>query len=62
MEEMKFKLRTNYFKQKPWYCNMNDIVLNYLHCSEDNLVRWIHMNHRCRLDRLGGVCKCFREV
>ena len=40
-------------RQKSWYCNLLRIVINYLHCSEANYMYTIHMNHKCRLDRIG---------
>lgn len=45
------------FKTKRWWRNMDNRILNYLHMGEDNNMRFIHMNHRCRLDRV-APCPC----
>lgn len=38
---------------KRWWRNMDNRILNYLHMGEDNNMRWIHMNQKCRIDRVG---------
>ena len=40
------------FKTKSWWRNMDNKTLDYLHIGEDNHMRFIHMYHRCRLDRV----------
>lgn len=40
-------------KQKRWYRNLFGIVINYKHRGEENDMYLIHMNNRCRLDRIG---------
>lgn len=50
----------HYGLQKTWYFNMNNIVVNYLHMGEDNDMYLIHMNKKCRIDRLGGVSRVWR--
>ena len=42
---------------KRWWKNMNNHVLNYLHIGEDNYMRWIHMNQKCRIDRVAPYPK-----
>lgn len=32
---------------------MDNRILNYLHIGEDNHMRFIHMNQKCRIDRVG---------
>jgi hypothetical protein len=46
--------------QKTWFFNMNNIVVNYLHMGEDNDMYLVHMNKKCRIDRLGGVSRVWR--
>lgn len=38
---------------KRWWQNMDNRILNYLHIGEDNEMRFIHMNQKCRFDRVG---------
>ena len=45
------------FRQKSWYRNLLRI---YWHCSEANDMYTIHMNHKCRLDRIGVEPKVWR--
>ena len=40
-------------KQKSWYQNLLNIVINYKHRSEENDMYLIHMNDKCRIDRMG---------
>ena len=40
------------FKTKRWWRNMDNRILNYLHMGEDNDMHIIHMNQKCRLDRI----------
>ena len=40
-------------KQKDWWRNMDNIVINYRHCSEENSMYLVHMNDKCRIDRVG---------
>lgn len=40
---------------KSWWWNMNNIIVNYLHKSEEYDMYTIHMNDRCSLDR---TCPC----
>lgn len=39
-------------KVKRWWLNIDNKTLNYLHIGEDNNMRWIHMDNKCRLDRV----------
>ena len=39
--------------QKAWWRNMNNIIVNYLHKGEETHTRFIHMNEKCRIDRMG---------
>lgn len=32
---------------------MNNIIVNYLHKGEETHNRFIHMNEKCRIDRMG---------
>lgn len=57
---MKSELQHQTFKVKRWWFNMNNRVLNYLHIGEDNHMRFIHMNEKCRLDRTGVYPRCLR--
>lgn len=45
---------------KRWWQNMDNRILNYLHIGEDNHMRFIHMNEKCRLDRVGVYPRCWR--
>ena len=36
---------------KLWWWNMNNIIINYHHCGEENVFYLNHMNNKCRLDR-----------
>ena len=40
------------FKTKRWWRNMDNRILNYLHMGEDNDMYLIHMNQKCRIDRV----------
>lgn len=42
------------FNQKEWYSNMRGIIVNYEHMSEANSDKFLHMENKCRLDRV--VC------
>lgn len=48
-------------RQKGWWRNMDNIIINYKHCSEENDMYLIHMNHKCRLDRVGFCPSIWRE-
>ena len=48
------------WNQKHWMWNMNNICINYRHMGEDNHMYLVHMNQKCRIDRLGGVSKVWR--
>lgn len=52
--------KLHYGLQKTWFFNMNNIVVNYLHMGEDNDMYLVHMNKKCRIDRLGGVSRVWR--
>lgn len=41
------------FKTKRWWRNLDNRILNYRHMGEDNLIRFAHMDHKCRIDRVG---------
>lgn len=45
------------FKTKNWWRNMDNRILNYRHMGEDNNMRWIHMNQKCRIDRVAPYPK-----
>lgn len=47
-------------KQKSWYHNLLGIVSDYKHRSEENDMYLIHMNDRCRLDRVGCYSSIWR--
>ena len=36
---------------------MDNIVINYRHMGEENSMYLVHMNGKCRIDRLGGISK-----
>ena len=42
------------WKQKEWYSNMRKIIINYRHMGEANSNKFLHMENKCRLDRV--VC------
>ena len=46
---MKLRKGVNY---KSWWWNINNIIRNYRHKSEEYDMYTIHMNDRCRLDRI----------
>ena len=46
--------------QKSWWRNMDNVVINYKHCGEDFNMKFGHMFHKCRLDRIGGYYRCWR--
>ena len=46
-----------YCRQKDWWRNMDNVVINYRHCGEKNSMYLCHMVERCRIDRLGGISK-----
>ena len=52
-------LKTNYFKQKSWWRNLDSVVIHYRHMGEDNCMTFCHMSNKCRLDRLGDYSKVF---
>lgn len=56
---MKTKLHKS-SEVKRWWWNMNNIIINYHHIGEDNDMRFIHMNGKCRLDRIGMYSSVFR--
>lgn len=41
------------YKNKSWWRNMDNKTLNYWHIGEEFHMRTIHMNHKCRVDRMG---------
>lgn len=45
---------------KRWFRNMDDRILNYLHIGEEFNMRTIHMNQKCRIDRVGQYPKVFK--
>lgn len=36
---------------------MDNRILDYRHMGEDNNMRWIHMNQKCRIDRVAPYPK-----
>ena len=52
MRMNKYK-RVYILHQKPWWKNMNNKDPNYLHKGEDTDIRFIHMNGKCWIDRMG---------
>ena len=55
---MKIRVSLN---QKDWLWNMNNIIINYRHKGQSNDMYLIHMFKKCRIDRLGGVSKIWRD-
>lgn len=55
---MKYK-RSYWVYQKSWWRNMDNVIINYRHIGEANNMYLIHMNKKCRIDRLGGVSKVY---
>lgn len=47
---MKFEYK---IKQKSWFRNMDNVIVNYRHKGEKNDLYLIHMFHRCDIDRIG---------
>ena len=48
-------------KQKDWWRNMDNIVINYRHMGEENSMYLVHMSlPKQRIDRLGGISKIMR--
>ena len=45
---------------KSWYRNMDNQCINFLHIGESNHLRFIHMNQKCRLDRVGVYPRVLR--
>lgn len=44
-----------YCRQKDWWRNMDNIVINYRHCSEKNSMQFVHMTlPKMRIDRICG--------
>ena len=42
-----------YCRQKDWWRNMDNIVINYRHCSEENSMQFAHMTlPKQRIDRM----------
>ena len=42
-----------YCRQKDWWRNMDNIVINYRHCSEENSMRFAHMTlPKVKIDRM----------
>ena len=42
-----------YCRQKDWWRNMDNIVINYRHCSEENSMYLVHMSlPKERIDRM----------
>ena len=56
MTKLHFNTNTKY-----WWWNMNNIVINYLHCSEENHLYLVHMSSpKLRIDRCGGDSRVWR--
>lgn len=53
-------MKNRRFYQKPWYYNMDNVIRDFRHMSEYNVIGLIHMNKKTRMDRIGPCCKCFR--
>ena len=47
-----WKLHQGYCN-KFWWRNMNNIIINYRHKGEETHIRFIHMNKKCRIDKVG---------
>lgn len=41
------------YNNKRWWRNMDNRTRNYWHIGEEFHMRTIHMNQKCRLDRVG---------
>lgn len=43
-----------YYKcyQKAWWRDMDNIIINFRHIGAATHMRFIHMNNKCRLDRV----------
>ena len=54
------KKYADYFcRQKEWWCNMNNVVINYHHMGEANMMYLIHMfTPKQRIDRMAVVRGC----
>lgn len=48
------------YNTKRWWRNMDNRTLDYLHIGEDNHMRFIHMNKKCRIDCVGQYPKVFK--
>lgn len=53
-------MKNRRFYQKPWYYNMDNVIRNFRHMSEYNVIGLIHMNKKTRIDRISPYCRCFR--
>ena len=57
---MRDKIRFSY-KQKDWFRNLNNIVVNYRHRGEANDMYLVHMSGpKCQIDRVGFYPKNWR--
>ncbi len=46
-------------RQKSWWCNMDNIIINYRHRGEENDMYLVHMvTPKQRVDRMGVVKGC----
>jgi len=54
------KMKNRRFYQKSWYYNMDNVIRDFRHMSEYNVIDLIHMNKKTRIDRTGPYCRCFR--
>ena len=57
---MKCKKCNYWAKQKSWWRNMDNIIIDYLHKSETNDFYLIHMYKKCRIDRTCCYSRMFR--
>ena len=48
------------WNQKDWYRNIANIVINYRHKSEGNVMYTVHMDNKCRIDRMCCDSKIWR--
>lgn len=47
-------------RQKSWWRNMDNIIINYHHCGESYDMKFCHMNKKTRIDRNGCCYRCYR--
>ena len=53
-------MKNSTWKQKSWMRNMTKIFMGYQHKSESVDMRFIHMNEKCRIDRIGVYPRVWR--